>query len=168
MKLDVQDKNTVINMEYNFEAYQEMKKVEGSLYNIEDNTWEINNKYLKYLLKHLHELNINVIDHIRLVNEHIQEHVETDFNDPKNVIKTIRIIVIKNNPKSLALGFDYDEKVLDLIKSTEGRTYNSNNKSWRITKDNIDWLYAKLDELGYVDMSSLNPLIILATLPFLL
>lgn len=159
MKLDIGDKNSILDIEYNFEAYQDIKKVEGSKYNPEDDTWEINNKYLKCFLNHIQTINVYAKDYISIANEKIRKHEVVDFSEPVKVVKTIRVKILKENPKTYAIGFDYDKKVLELVKSIEGRVYNPKDKTWRISKDNIDWLYIKLEELGYVDTSELEPYI---------
>src|SRR5690606_38344162 len=155
INFEINNDKTKINLDYDFEAYQEIKKVKDALYDINNDEWIIDSSYLRQLIKILNEMNKDVTDGIKQLRN-VTEHKTYHWNVKEEQIKTVRIVV-KENQKSLSINFDYDPKVLDLIKSLEFRQYNPKNKSWRIQKEDADWLYDKLNQLGYVELSQLQP-----------
>lgn len=144
-----------IDADYDFDLFQELKKVDDAFYDVENETWEIGDKFLKSLIKELDRMNVDISSGVKLLPS-ITEHEEYHWNIDEEIVKTVRISV-KENKKSLSIGFDYDPTVLDTIKSLEQRTFNPNNKTWRVNKEDADWLYNRLDELKYVELSSLKP-----------
>lgn len=150
----IKDK-AIIDLEYDFETYQELKKVPNATYN-NDDIWTIDTIYLRNLVKILNDMNKDV-KHIIPKLRDITESKEYHYENKEEVIKTVRIKVLKENPKSLVIGFDYDQNVLNIIKQVEGRSYVAKSKAWRINKGNEDWLYNKLNELKYVDLTDLLP-----------
>lgn len=144
---------TTVNIDYNYEAFRELKKVPESQFN-EDGTWQFESKYIKHLLKQLHELSIDVKNELAELRE-MDGQVKYDSEVDKETIKTVKITV-KENQKSLALNFDYDPEILKHIKNLESRQYNAKNKSWRIQKTDVNWLYEKLKVLEYVDLTDLD------------
>lgn len=147
-----------INLDYDFETYQEIKKVNDALFDIDNEEWVIDSSYLKHLIKTLNDMNVDVSQGVKLLRN-IAEHKTYNNEEIIEQIKTVRISV-KENDKSLALGFDYNPKILETIKSLEQRQYSPKNKTWRVNKSDVNWIYSKLDELGYVDLTQLAPYII--------
>lgn len=158
IQFNLDDDKMRIQSDYDFDIYNEIKMVKDSVYDYENDEWTIDSTYLKHLLKQLKEMDRDISEGVAALRN-IDTHKEYETELPETKIKTVKLNIVKDNPKSLSLGFDYDEKVLELVKSIEGRAYNKTNRSWRITKDNVDWLYYKLDELGYVELSELKPYI---------
>lgn len=158
INFNINKEETTVSSIYDFELYQELKKVPDSTYDIKDDIWTINTDYLKHLIKILNEMNKKV-EHIIPELRNISSNKKYNNRHQEENIKTVRIKVIKENQKSLVITFDYDLKVLNIVKQIEGRQYIPSNKAWRINKGNEDWLYNKLNELGYVDLSSLLPYI---------
>src|SRR5699024_11030730 len=108
--------------------YQEIKKVDDSSYNMETDTWTIGDQFLRRLVKVLKGMDKDVKDAVKVLQD-VTDHAEYRWEDEKEQIKTVRIFV-KENKKSLSIGFDYDPQVLDKIKSLEQRTFNAKNKTW--------------------------------------
>lgn len=156
INLNIDNNETKIDSNYDYEVYQEIKKVPNATYSLDRDIWIIDTAYLKHLIKTLNDMNKNV-KHIIPELKNINKEKKYQYEEKDNVIKTVRIKVLKENPKSLVIGFDYDPKVLDVIKQVDGRSYVAKSKAWRIGKGNEDWLYNKLDELGYVELSDLLP-----------
>lgn len=150
----IENDKTKIKADYDYETYQEIKKVNNAEYDTYEDKWVIDSSYLKHLVKILNSMNKDVSDIIPKLKD-ITENEKYRHEEIDTPIKTIKLKV-KENPKSLVLGFEYDPKVLKTIKSLENRTYNKNDHTWRTDKENADWLYTKLDELKYVDISALQ------------
>lgn len=156
INFDIKEGKTIINGNYDYELYQELKKVPESSFDMYSDEWEINTEYLKHLVSILEEMDKDVSHVIPELN-HITADTKYRGETEEEKIKTIKMKVLKENAKSLNIGFDYDQKVLETVKQIEGRAFNKTNKSWRIAKGNEDWLYSKLEELDYIDLSDLLP-----------
>lgn len=154
--LNINNDKAKIKADYDFEIYQELKKVPDSAYNIEEDAWNIDTVYLKQLIKTLHDMNKNIENIIPKLRGITTNKKYSNKKDDQ-VIKTIRFKVLKENNKTLIVGFDYDQQVLNLVKQIEGRQYIPEQKAWKINRGNEDWLYEKLSELKYVDLSELLP-----------
>ncbi len=156
MNLKLKRDNVELNMDYNYAAYRELKKVPLSRYNRDEDTWMVEKKYIYSLLDHLRNLDIEVKDAMYLVGNSISHHETYNTEEKKSIVKTVKLSVVKENPKSLHLQFDYDENVLKYIKSLLKRQWNAKMKTWVVQKDDINWLYEKINGLEYVDMSELE------------
>lgn len=151
----VENKTTKLNIDYNFEHYNKIKKVDGSEYDFENHVWTIDTKYAKDLIKDLRLMNKEILHILSKANVQFQAFEKQD----QEVVKTVRMKVVKENAKSLVIDFDYDRQVLNTIKMLEknNRTFNSKTKMWRINKAEVAWLYDKLNNLGYIDLKDLEP-----------
>ncbi|MBM7598156.1 SWI/SNF-related matrix-associated actin-dependent regulator 1 of chromatin subfamily A [Virgibacillus halotolerans] len=146
----------IIETDYNYELYREIKQVPESNYNMELDAWVLDKKYINALLNNLKNMNLsvkNTVDHTRQIGYCKEVLSET--------VKTIKLSVVKENKKTIVVNFDFDYGVLNTIKMIEGsnRRFNGKDKSWAISKDELQWLHTKLDELKYVDTSDLNQFI---------
>lgn len=66
--------------------------------------------------------------------------------------------VYTDNPYSIFVTFPYDQKIVDTIRTIEGRRWNSENKEWELPIKGLETLIINLPEFdfninGYVDFS---------------
>lgn len=66
--------------------------------------------------------------------------------------------VYTDNPYSIFVTFPYDQKIIDTIRTIEGRRWNSENKEWELPITGLETLIVNLPEFdfeinGYVDFS---------------
>ncbi|GLO66191.1 DEAD/DEAH box helicase [Oceanobacillus kimchii] len=156
MKLQIEDRNARMKLDYDYEAFNLAKKVPDSTYNYIDDEWSFDKKYLKHYLKELYKMNFSIEEELKIINEQSDQHIKFSVHDSDNVVKTVKLNILKENQKSLVIGFNYDPKVLEIIKQTSNRSYVATKKAWRVQKSEIDWLKAKLNDLGYIDISELD------------
>ncbi|WP_226035673.1 DEAD/DEAH box helicase [Aquibacillus saliphilus] len=156
MKLDINEDGTVVRVDYDYETYRELKKVPDSEFDSDNDSWTLNSKYARELLKQLQELNHDVLESINAVNDSNIQQKKYNTEDEEIIIKTVKIKILKENPKSLQIGFDFDNKTREFVKMTAGRSYKPKDYSWIIKKTEIDWLYEKLSSLEYVEVSELD------------
>ena len=66
--------------------------------------------------------------------------------------------VYTDNPYSIFVTFPYDQKIVDTIRTIEGRRWNSEKKEWELPIKGLETLIINLPEFdfninGYVDFS---------------
>lgn len=140
---------------YDYDIYKEIKMIKDAFFDVYGETWTLDKSYLNELVKNLREMNKEIGSTTGLIDSTIKQK-KYERNDKINPIKTVKIKV-KSNKKSLTIGFDFDNKVLEKIKMLENRSFNKSNKTWRVGKGEVDWLYEQLIDLEYVDVSELKP-----------
>ncbi|WP_079709827.1 DEAD/DEAH box helicase [Paraliobacillus ryukyuensis] len=155
MFVSVDKKNISMGNEYDYELYNEIKKIPDSSYDENNNVWVFDKTYILHFLEQIKENNNDIVKRLNGVVDNIDDQQTYNAEDKREVIKTVKLNV-KENSKSITINFDYDKNILNQIKNLENRQYNSKNKSWRVQKSDIDWLYEKLKKLNYVDISELE------------
>jgi SWI/SNF-related matrix-associated actin-dependent regulator of chromatin subfamily A-like protein 1 len=160
MKLNINGNKAEVTFDdYQFEAYQEAKMVRDAVYNMNNDSWSMDKQYAKDFLQRVGEFNIDIQEAMSIVKSNIDNHSKVDtenVNNSNDVIKTVSVKV-KENSKSLTLSFDYDDAVRLVINDIESKVYNPKNKTYRIDKSEVEWLYVKLLEMDYVDADNLKP-----------
>lgn len=64
----------------------------------------------------------------------------------------LNVYVAKLSSNAFAISFDYNSKVVDLVKTFEKRRYVEETKEWIVSNTTVDELKAKFATLDFVDL----------------
>lgn len=144
---------TLISFSYNPEFIAIVKKANKRKYDPKIKKWYVANNEVIHILEQLQKVGADCKKAIEYLQENLVINENEQSTKQEQKVNIINVVELKNG--KLQIGFSYNPDIVTAIKSLNERKYNPANKTWTITKEEVNTLINKLQNIPNIDFSQL-------------